>query len=210
MKRPPPQHRLRIIQISFHQDSLFILGVGQMHHRHLPPQAHQNIVLRVNHAPGGIQDDRCTAQVFLKPALFSFLTAEKFVHHSYFFSQIFRFPLPISHTVRPPHPRGHAVDSRVPARRQPPPAPPASSQSGHRSTPTATPPPLTSWSRNFCRFQTYPLAPGGSAFLYAFRCSSIISYLNVNADYARARWAQRIFRALKYSQMLWQKAAIIP
>src|ERR1700722_114810 len=60
-KPPPPQHRLRIIQISFHQYSLFIFSVGQMHDCHLPPQAHQNIVLRVDHAPGRIQNYGCAA-----------------------------------------------------------------------------------------------------------------------------------------------------
>ena len=98
-------------------------------------------------------------------------------------------PLPAAHKVTLfGHPI-HAATPLIPA------YPPAASRGAGASSSIRSsqhtdrhPPPLTSWSRNFCRFQTYPLAPGGSAFLYAFRCSSIISYLNVNADYARARW----------------------
>src|ERR1700693_2259725 len=104
VERSPPQHRLGVIQISFHQQALLTFGIREMHHRHLPPQAHQNIVLRVNHAAGGIQNNRRPARVFLK-------IIQKFVHYSYFFRQVFRFPLRISHTIRPPHPRGHAVNS---------------------------------------------------------------------------------------------------
>ena len=111
LKRAAPQHRLRVVQISFDQQLALLLRRRQIHNRHLPPQAHQQMIPRVNHAAGGIQHQGGV------PLLFKLL--QDFVKGVNLFGQILGFPLRVGRAVRPAHPRGHAVDSRIPARSQP-------------------------------------------------------------------------------------------
>src|SRR5260370_22666336 len=110
LKRAAPQHRLGIVQISFHQELLLFRRRRQIHNRHLSTQTHQQIIPGVNNASGGIKH-----QGFFR---LLFEAGQHFVECADFFRKIVCFALRVGGVVRPAHPGGDSVDSGESLRRE--------------------------------------------------------------------------------------------
>src|ERR1700674_577032 len=106
-KRAAPQHRLWIVQVSFDQELLLFSGSRQMHGSRLAPQAHQQIVPGVNDASCCIEYEGFL-QLLLE-------LRQDFIQGMNLLGQILGLAFGVRRGVRPAHPRGYTVDSRMSA-----------------------------------------------------------------------------------------------
>src|SRR6202521_2427180 len=105
LKGTAPKDRLGIRQIALDEELLLGRRRRQIDHGHLPPQPHQQIVSRVDHTSGRIENQ------FLLPFLFQ--RGQDLVKRVNLFGEIVGFASDIAGTIWPTHPRSTAFDSSI-------------------------------------------------------------------------------------------------